>query len=158
MNREKPPVDVDDGSTVRTATRTISWVVKYLPNFSIRLDFPAPGGPVMPFVYFLVILLFSNKWRVDRIKQHNTHRLSSISSCYSLDLVWACARLYLEAIEPELFSQHSSSRWEWSNEPSRPVCSTRLLWIWHLRSYCCYSIPPMLNSHDHNGYSWLELL
>lgn len=41
MPKMDPPVVVDDGSTVNTATR-IPYSVKYLPNVSIRLLLPAP--------------------------------------------------------------------------------------------------------------------
>ncbi len=37
----EPPVVVDDGSTVRTATR-LPFSVIYLPNVSIKLLLPAP--------------------------------------------------------------------------------------------------------------------
>lgn len=43
-----PPVEVDDGSTVSTASLAPICVVKYFPNASIKLLLPAPGGPVIP--------------------------------------------------------------------------------------------------------------
>jgi hypothetical protein len=41
-----PPVVPDDGSTASTATRCDD--VRAVPNFSMKVDFPAPGGPDNP--------------------------------------------------------------------------------------------------------------
>lgn len=43
----KPPLEVEDGSTVKTAN-LFPFDVKYFPKVSIKLLLPAPGGPVMP--------------------------------------------------------------------------------------------------------------
>ena len=54
--RIEPPVDEEEGSTVKTATLAPCVVVKYFPNASIIELFPAPGGPVMPILrHFLAL-------------------------------------------------------------------------------------------------------
>ena len=72
-----PPDIVEDGSTAKTA---ILWPssISFKPKHSIKVDLPAPGGPVRPIlsdlgselVILLIISLEYARWsvRVDSIK------------------------------------------------------------------------------------------
>ncbi len=45
--RIEPPVRRLDGSTASTATRS-PCAMRCIPNASMNVDLPAPGGPLMP--------------------------------------------------------------------------------------------------------------